>query len=127
MRTAATGAVVLLVVVAGFQILLALGAPLGRAAWGGKHEGALPAQLRFASAVAGILLYPAMIVLVLDVSGLRDFEWVPETGATAMWILAGFFALGTLANFVSRSPAERLLGPVSLALASCFAVIAATL
>ena len=38
--------------VAGFQIALALGAPWGRAAWGGAHEGRLPGKLRVASLVS---------------------------------------------------------------------------
>ena len=41
-----------LAVVAAFQVALAAGAPWGRAAWGGQHQGRLPARLRIASAVA---------------------------------------------------------------------------
>ncbi len=42
-----------------------------------------------------------------------------------MWILTGFFALGTVANRVSRSRPERFWGPVSLALAICCGIAAA--
>jgi hypothetical protein len=44
-----------------------------------------------------------------------------------MWVLAGFFALGALANFASRSKRERLWGPVSLAIAVCCGLIAAAI
>jgi hypothetical protein len=41
-----------------------------------------------------------------------------------MWILAGFFSLGTLANLASRSRIERLWGPVSAVVAVCCAILA---
>ena len=47
-RVAAWVAAVGCVGLAGFQLLLALGAPLGRMAWGGKHA-RLPTALRLAS------------------------------------------------------------------------------
>jgi len=48
---AAVGLCVLLGALAVFQALLALGAPLGRFAWGGQHL-VLPTPLRIGSAVA---------------------------------------------------------------------------
>lgn len=46
-----------------FQILLALGLPLGRAAWGGYHE-TLPAVLRVGSLVsAGLYITPVALLL----------------------------------------------------------------
>jgi hypothetical protein len=41
-----------------------------------------------------------------------------------MWVLAGFFTLGALANLASRSKVERIWGPISLIVAVCCAVIA---
>jgi hypothetical protein len=127
MDLAAIVAAALLTMIAIFQIALALGAPLGEAAWGGRHQGVLPTGLRVASALAGIVIYPLIIVYVLVSAGLITAEWMPGTGAAGMWVLAGFFALGALANFASRSKRERLWGPVSLAIAVCCGLIATSI
>jgi hypothetical protein len=116
---------VLIGLVGVFQIALALGAPLGRAAWGGQHQGVLPTPLRVASGVAGVVVYPLLGLLVLASAGVVDVDWLPGTGQTAMWVLAGLFGLGALANFASRSRVERWWGPVSLVVAVCCGLIAA--
>jgi len=54
-------------VIAVFQLSIALGAPLGRAAWGGAHV-RLPPNLRVASAVAAVIWMVAAL-LVLDRAG----------------------------------------------------------
>jgi len=120
-------AVVLLGAVAIFQIALALGAPWGNAAWGGRHDGVLPVRLRIASAVVGIVVYPLVSAFVLASAGLIDADWLPGTGQAGMWLLTGFFGLGAIANFASRSKPERYWGPVSLAIAFCCGIIAMTL
>lgn len=121
---AAAVAVVLLAGISLFQAALALGAPLGTAAWSGRHAGVLPKRLRVASGIAAVVIYPAVILLVLASAGLIAGEWIPGVGKTSMWILAGLFTLGALANFASRSKAERLWGPVCLGLAACCGIIA---
>lgn len=125
MRTAGLIATGLLAVLALFQLAVAAGAPLGRWSWGGQQEGVLPVRYRVASGLAGLLLYPAMAMTILGTAGLTDNALVANR--TAMWVLAGFFALGTVANFASRSRYERVWGPVSLALAICCGVIALAL
>ena len=125
MTVAAIIAVVLLGVIVAFQLALALGAPLGYAAWGGQHPGVLPMRLRIASGVAGLVIYPLIILTVLASADLMGADWLPWEGRVVMWILAGLLALGALANFASRSPRERIWGPVALATAACCAIIAA--
>jgi len=125
MTVAAIVAVVLLGVIVVFQLALALGAPLGYAAWGGQHLGVLPRRLRIASGAAALVVYPLIILLVLASAGLIDADWLPGDGTIVMWFLAGLLALGALANFASRSPRERVWGPVALAIAACCAIIAA--
>lgn len=50
--------------IASFQIALALGAPIGQAAWGGNHHGQLPPGLRVGSAiVVGIYILAALVVM----------------------------------------------------------------
>ena len=124
MKLTVTVAVVLLGVVSVFQIALALGAPWGNAAWGGQHDGVLPVGLRIASAVVGLVVYPLIAAFVLASAGLIEADWLPGTGKVGMWVLTGFFSLGAIANFASRSKAERNWGPVSLAIAICCGLIA---
>ena len=114
----------LLVIIAAFQIALALGAPWGKAAWGGAHEGVLPARLRVASAIAGLVVYPTIIAVVLSASGLSGADLVPGDGEVTMWVLTTIFSLGAIANLASRSRVERWWSLVSLALALCCVVIA---
>lgn len=110
-------------VLALFQLGLAAGMPWGAAAWGGEHPGVLPARLRVASAVAGLVLYPIIGAVVLSAAGIIG-DWLPFDPTVAMWVLAAFFALGIVMNAVSRSPIERVWSPVSALLAICCAVIA---
>ena len=123
MTFAAGLAVVLVAIVAIFQLALALGAPLGRAAWGGRNEGVLPMRLRIASGLAAIVVYPLIALYVLASADLIDLEWLP-TAVTGMWVLTGFFTLGTVANLASRSKIERIWAPVSLVMAVCCAIVA---
>ncbi len=124
MTAAAVIAVALLALLAVFQSALALGAPWGQAAWGGRHRRTLPAGLRLASAATAVAACPLMALYVLRSAEVIDAPPLPGAGAVAMWVLVGYFALGTLANLASRSPRERFWGPVALALAVCCAVIA---
>lgn len=122
MRVVGLVAAVLMGVIAVLQIAVALGAPLGRWSWGGQHEGVLPRRFRIASGFAGLVLYPALALMVLDSAGLVDSPL--PSGSVAMWALTGFFGLGTVANALSRSKPERIWAPVSLTIAVCCAVLA---
>jgi hypothetical protein len=124
MKVAAGVAATLLAAIVIFQMALAFGAPLGRAAWGGQHEGVLPKRLRIASGIAAFLIYPLIVVEVLNSAGLIDVGLVPDTEAQLMWVFSGLFTLGGIANLVSRSRLERYWAPVSIAIAICCAVIA---
>ena len=127
MKTAATVAAALIAVVALFQIALALGAPMGSAAWGGQNPGRLPTGLRVASGIVGILVYPILVVLVLEAGGVIDLDRVPDLGSTGMWVVTGLFTLGVMANLVSRSKPERIWAPVSLVIAICCGIVASGL
>lgn len=117
-------AVVLLGIVTLFQLSLALGAPWGAAAWGGGHSGRLPGRLRVASAVAALVIYPVIGLSIIITSSPVQVTPVPLTGEVWMWVFAGLFTLGAIANFASRSRIERIWAPVSLAIAICCVVIA---
>lgn len=105
---------ILLGLLALFQLFLALGAPLGRFAWGGQHR-VLPAGLRIGSAVS-ILIYALIGVIAWDRVGAIDVFGEPFS-EVAMWVVFGYFALGILMNAISRSKPERLtMVPVTIVL-----------
>ena len=114
----------MLLILIAFQLALAAGAPLGAAAWGGQNHGVLPGRLRVASGFVRLIVYPILLALILAAAGLIGDDWVPFDPRIAMWILTGFFALGVVANAISRSPPERIWAVVSAVLAVCCAVIA---
>jgi hypothetical protein len=117
-------AAVLLAVLAAFQLALALGAPLGDIAWGGKYPGVLPMRLRVASAVAGLAIYPAIAAVVLTAGGILGADWLPFDITVVLWLLVVFFAIGAIVNALSPSPRERIWSPVSAVLAICCALLA---
>jgi hypothetical protein len=127
MTIAAVVAACLLGVIAVFQLALAVGMPARQMAWGGQYEGKLPVGLRIASAVAGLVLYPLAIFLILEAGGVTDFDVIPDVGPVGMWVFAGLFAFGALLNLVSRSKAERVWAPVSMGIAICCGIVAAGL
>lgn len=123
MTTAAIAAAIGFLVIAVFQAALALGAPLGRAAWGGAVA-KLPSRLRRASAAAAVIWLIAPIVILgragIDIVPLPDV--VTSVGA---WVLVVLSALGALVNFASSSRWERFgWGPLALGLAILSFVVA---
>jgi hypothetical protein len=125
METAAVVAAVGITLITVFQISLALGAPAGAAAWGGKYPGVLPTRLRVASGLVGVIFYPVVFFFVLDAGGVVD-TGLADGSFTKwfLWILAGLFTLGALANSASKSRVERYWGPVALIVAVSIAIVA---
>ncbi|HEY9376126.1 MAG TPA: hypothetical protein VIQ02_03420 [Jiangellaceae bacterium] len=122
-RTAGIAAAVGFLTIAAFQAVLALGAPLGRAAWGGTHA-QLPTALRVASAVAfGFWALAALIVL--GRAGVHISPLPSTVLRWGTWILVGMLAIGALLNFASPSSWERFLwGPIALILAGLCLLLA---
>ncbi|MGW9182521.1 hypothetical protein [Agromyces sp. NPDC055661] len=112
---AAIALVVILSLLAVFQLALALGAPLGHFAWGGQHR-VLPGRLRIGSLVS-IVIYAIIAVLALDRVGLIDV--VPDVVSTVgMWVVFAYFVIGIPLNAISRSKPERyVMTPVVTVLA----------
>lgn len=125
-RVAAAGAASGFVFFAGFQLLLALGAPWGGAAYGGFHEGVLPPRLRIASAASAVVLIVAALV-VLGRGGYWGATLPSGIFHWGTWLLVALITLSALANFASSSNWERFLwGPVALLLAFlCLVVLLA--
>lgn len=124
MRTAAVLAAVGFVVIAAFQLALALGAPFGEAAWGGRRPGRLPAGLRLASGIATVFWLLATLVVLAR--GGFDVPTIPSVVARwGTWALVGLLPLGALMNLISSSRWERFVwGPLALILAVLSLVVA---
>jgi hypothetical protein len=122
-RRAANIATVLFAGAAVFEVALALGAPLGHAAFGGTHR-TLPPGLRVTSAFSAAL-FIAAIAIVRTRAGLRGVGASSIWARRATWGLAILFAVGVLMNLASQSSWERLLqAPIVLAMSICCAVVA---
>ncbi|MFO7706290.1 MAG: hypothetical protein R6V43_14355 [Halopseudomonas sp.] len=106
-----------------FQLALALGAPWGEYTLGGKFPGKLPSKMRIA-ALAQIVVLMLFGAIVLARSGLA-FSALHPFSRTAIWFVAGFFVLGTIANLTTPSRRERLLwGPANLIMLIATSLIA---
>ncbi|HEX2739045.1 MAG TPA: hypothetical protein VHM69_01260, partial [Rubrobacter sp.] len=107
-RIAAVAAALGFLVMAAFQAALALGAPLGSAAWGGAHEGQLPMGLRIASAVA-VAVYSLFALLVLGRGGFQGVPLPYGVLRWGTWVLVVLMILGMFMNVASSSGWERFL------------------
>lgn len=106
---AAIVAAVLYLGIAAFQLALALGAPWGRAAYGGQHPGAVPPRLRVSSAVA-LVVWAAVALVVLRRVGLVLWAPLPDAWLpVALWVVVGFGAVAVLLNAITPSRTERVI------------------
>lgn len=121
-------AVLFAVVTAGvivFQIGLALGAPWGAYAMGGRYPGRYPAGMRVAAVVqAGALV--VLAVIVLSTAGLvvpslsEGFPWL-------VWLTVAFSAVSLVLNLITPSAGERRIwAPVGAVLLASSLTVALT-
>lgn len=103
------------VVIIGFQVALAAGAPWGEYAMGGRVPGRVPPGLRVAAVVqASLLAFLALVVL--DAGGVLDLGWSAALPWLA-WVPVVVSAVSLLMNAASRSQKERRTWvPVALVL-----------
>jgi hypothetical protein len=106
-----------------FQLLLALGLPLGHMAWGGAHS-VLSTPRRIASLVsAGLVLVLALAFG--QAGGALPALFPASIFPGVIWAGLSLFALSLLGNAVSKSRAERRHGvPLSLIIVGCFLTVA---
>jgi hypothetical protein len=120
-QIAAVLAALILAGLVGFQLLLAAGLPLGHYAWGGAHQ-VLPRALRIGSVVA-TFIYVFTALIILEAANVTNLV-ASELPRVAVWVLAGFFAIGVVMNAVSRSKKERRMALVALALSALSVIVA---
>lgn len=82
----------LALVVAAFQLALALGAPWGRYAMGGAFPGTFPLALRI-TALAQILMLALAALVVISRAGLALPSW-RRASRWLTWLVAAFSGLG---------------------------------
>ncbi len=116
-------AIAIIVIFAGLlalEMLLALGFPIGRFAWGGYYT-IVPIELRIASVVA-MAFYAIAMVIVLATAKMIAVSAESRFVRYGIWALTLLFSLATVMNLASQSPYERLLmTPIALILSIlCF-------
>jgi hypothetical protein len=122
--TLALIAAVLVAALSIFQMLLAAGAPLGRAAFGGEKP-VLSKKLRVASAASAVVFVAACYVILARSGLLGGTSRSSTLIRVGIWVLVAMFGLSTFANVASRSHWERrVMAPVALVLVACCLTIA---
>lgn len=100
-------------IVAVFQLVLALGAPLGEYTMGGKFPGKLPVPMRLAAGVQILVLF-VFVFIVMAKAGLA-FAPYYHISTMGIWVIVVFFAFGTIVNVSSPSRQEKLtMGPANI-------------
>jgi hypothetical protein len=101
--------------VAAFQLALALGAPWGEYAMGGRFRGTYPPAMRVA-AVAQMVQIGLLCAIVLMRAGFILKSWRQRWGWLA-WTVVFFLAAGVVLNLITPSLMERLIwAPVAILL-----------
>jgi len=121
-------AVVYAVVTAGvvaFQLALALGAPWGAYAMGGRFQGRYPPRMRAAAAGQAALL-TLLAVLVLSDAGLV-LPSISQALPSLIWLAVAFSAVSVVLNAITPSSGERRLWvPVAVVMFGSSLIVALT-
>ena len=96
-----------------FQLALAVGAPWGALAMGGRFPGKFPPAMRIAALVQ-IAIYGLMGAIVFARAGLALPEWF-DVSRVAIWFVVGVSGLAVVLNVITPSKWERRLwAPVAI-------------
>lgn len=108
--------------VVGFQLALALGAPWGAWAMGGRFPGRFPVSLRVAAFAQAVVL-ALLAGIVLARAGLALERWAPA--AWLVWVVVAFAGISLVLNAITPSPGERRVWlPVALVMLGSSLVVA---
>jgi len=126
-RVAAIIAIALFALLIVFQLALALGAPWGRAAYGGQQVGVLPTHLRIASVVA-VIVWSAVALIVARRAGVAGWSPVPDSWLpVVVWIVVGLMVIAVIMNAITPSVLERAIWlPFSLVALAATLTVAIT-
>jgi len=114
---------VLVVFIMLFQFALALGAPWGELAMGGKYPGRFPLQMRIVALLQVVVLgFIMLIVLTRAGVVLNEYSSISKS---AIWGVVVFSLIGAILNTITPSKKERMLwAPVAIALFVCSTYVA---
>ena len=116
--------ILVLVLVTCFQIALISGAPWGEYAFGGKHKGALPRNLRIGSVITSFL-YLGIAGHYLAQLGVFPKLLSPDLNQVVNWVIVGINSLALIMNTITPSKKERMVwAPVALVLLGTSVAIA---
>lgn len=123
-RRAAIAAAILYALIAAFQLAIALGAPWGRAAFGGAVE--QPGIELRASSVVAVVIWSAAALVVLKRVGFSIWAPLPKRALpAAVWALLGLSFVSIVLNAITPSDLERAIWlPFCLVLTSALATVA---
>ena len=124
MQTAAISLIVVLTLVAMFQLALVLGAPMGEYVSGGQNPGKLPPRMRVVSAIS-ILIYAGIAGHLLAQIGVVAKLFDGQFNELGNWGMVGILAASLAANAMSKSKKERQFWVPILLLAVVLAFIVA--
>ena len=106
-----------------FQLALALGAPWGEMAMGGKYPGRFPPKMRVAALIQLLLLL--LVALVVLVRAGLVFDEYFEISKSAAWFVVALFVVSTFLNVITPSKKERMMGaPIAIILLACSLIVA---
>ena len=96
-----------------FQLALAVGAPWGSLAMGGRFPGKFPPSMRIVALVQ-VVVYALMGAIIFARAGLALQEWL-DISRIAIWFVVGVSALAVALNLITPSKWERRLwAPVAI-------------
>ena len=122
-RVAALSYAIISLVVVGFQLALAAGAPWGAFAMGGAFPGQFPPALRIAALVQAVVLL-ALAAVVLSRTGVILPGW-SRVSRWLIWFVVAFAALSFVLNLITPSVGERAIwAPVAFLLLTSSAIVA---
>lgn len=106
-----------------FQIALALGAPWGELAMGGRFPGKFSPAMRVLAVVQASVL--ALLAVVVAIRGGLVLPEYFDASVTVIWIVVGVSALSLVMNLVTPSKRERILwAPVAFVMLVSSLVVA---
>lgn len=107
----------------GFQIALALGAPWGAYAMGGRYPGRFPVALRLLALVQALVL--GLTALIVIASARLIGPGLTAEFPRLIWVVVAIAAASLVMNAASPSPGERRLWvPACLLMFACSLLVA---
>jgi hypothetical protein len=126
-QTVATVAAVLFGAMALFQLALAVGAPWGAFAYGGRaarDDGTLVPAYRLSSAVAAVMLV-LFAVVILTRGGVIGSSGDSTLVTVMSWVIVAFMAINTPMNLLGKHWIERFVfGAITVVLVVLCAIVA---